>query len=90
MISFLQSTAVVAIGQTPLVRTATALDAFVANFYNSSGATRSVSITTVNGGTFSFALFAGAAASVSLSREGNLTISADGAGVFGWLGKRSS
>lgn len=91
MIKFLASTAVAAIGSTPLTRPSTGGEALVLNVYNASASTRTVTVSITNGATvtFSFAVAAGTPASVLLTNEGNLSVSADGTGVSGWLAKSS-
>lgn len=89
MIKFLAPTAVASIGATPLQRNSTGNESLVLNVYNASASTRTVTVAITNGATvtFSFALAAGTPHSLLLTNEGNLSVSADGTGVSGWLAK---
>lgn len=87
MLLFFQSTAVTSIGSGPVTRTSPGNETLIANIFNSAVVTRTVTMT-VSGQTFSFDIAANAATSIAIEREGDLTFSANGAGVFGWIGRR--
>lgn len=87
MIQFYEASAVGSIGVTPLTKVVQPSESYILNVINSSLSARSVTVVGETN-TFSTPLAAGASKSILIFREGNLSVSADGTGVFGWLAKR--
>lgn len=84
-----RSTAVAQIGSTPLVFVPESPDQKVAlNFYNSNVAARTVTVAMVGGKTMSFSIDPDTPETVLVDLTGDLTVTASGTGVFGWLARR--